>query len=132
MQSVEEKIKKLAEETGEVLEADNEKDILDETLDVLHCCVEILRDYQDGVIDHAIMCHNLKNQKRQYYKPKVTTCKNVGEYHEADQFVCSECGIRLEDWIEVWIDEDFGYPASEIQAEYIFKYCPNCGREVIE
>lgn len=55
----------------------------------------------------------------------VETCENIGEYNEVDQFICSKCGIWLEDWIEVESDEeDAGY-------EYVLNYCPNCGRKIV-
>ena len=55
------------------------------------------------------------------------TCKNVGtDYAECDQFVCSECGIELQDWHSVERCED----GEVIFHEYTFRYCPACGREV--
>lgn len=49
-------------------------------------------------------------------------------YHEVDEFVCEECGIHLEDWSQVEIDEDTG---EETHFEYVLKYCPECGRKII-
>ena len=55
------------------------------------------------------------------------TCKNVGmDYAEVDQFVCSECGIELQDWIKV--DRDI--EGARCNLEYTFRYCPNCGAKV--
>lgn len=47
-------------------------------------------------------------------------------YRDCDQFVCSECGIELQDWngIERNNDGDISY------YEYVFKYCPNCGAKM--
>ena len=58
------------------------------------------------------------------------TCEHVGDIHEVDQFICSECGIHLEDWVRVKYDEDF-YPQEKYFLEYSFKYCPNCGRKIV-
>ena len=55
---------------------------------------------------------------------------HVGDIHEVDQFICSECGIHLEDWVRVKYDEDF-YPQEKYFLEYSFKYCPNCGRKIV-
>ena len=56
------------------------------------------------------------------------TCKNVGEdYAEVDQFVCSKCGIELQDWHRVERDMDDGEVSYH---EYTFRYCPNCGAKV--
>lgn len=57
------------------------------------------------------------------------TCKNVGmDYAEVDQFVCSECGIELQDWHSVERCED----GEVIYHEYTFRFCPNCGRRIME
>ena len=64
--------------------------------------------------------------------PSVTPYPKVGhnennDYADCDQFVCSECGIELQDWHRVERDiddEDITYH------EYTFKYCPNCGAEM--
>lgn len=58
----------------------------------------------------------------------VEQCENVAEkYADCDEFVCSKCGIHLEEWVEVSIDEDYD---DEIHSEYVFKYCPNCGAKI--
>lgn len=136
METTEDKIIKLAEETKELLSTNNEKDRLDEALDVLHCCVEIIRDYPDELVDQALTLHNAKNHKRGYYEPKQNICNNIGDQlnplHEVDQFVCSECYIHLEDWVKVYYDYDFGYPPDKIEYEYAFKFCPNCGKRVVD
>ena len=46
------------------------------------------------------------------------------DYAECDQFVCSECGIELQDWHRVERDIDDGDISYH---EYTFRYCPNCG-----
>lgn len=66
----------------------------------------------------------------------VDTCKNIGDKnnlrHEADQFVCSECGFHLEDWVEVYYDYDYGVPSDPSCYEYEIEHCPHCGRKVVE
>lgn len=53
--------------------------------------------------------------------------KNIGaDYGEQDQFICSECGIHLQDWVR--IDED-DYEDGVVH-EYVFRFCPNCGRRI--
>ena len=51
--------------------------------------------------------------------------ENITENNPVDEFVCSECGIILEDWSKVEIDEDDGERTNH---EYAFRYCPNCGK----
>lgn len=59
-------------------------------------------------------------------RPKA---KNIGaDYAEQDQFICSKCGIHLQDWVR--IDED-DYE-DEIVHEYVFRFCPNCGKKLEE
>ena len=54
--------------------------------------------------------------------------KNIAtEYDEVDQFVCSECGIELQNWVRVERDEDDG---DETHYEYRFNFCPNCGADM--
>ena len=44
-----------------------------------------------------------------------------------DQFVCSNCGIELQDWHRAERDEDDG---DTTYHEYEFNYCPNCGAKI--
>ena len=62
----------------------------------------------------------------------METCQHIGDINEVDQFICSECGIHLEDWVRVEYDEDWGYPPEKFIYEYAFKYCPNCGRKIVD
>ena len=52
---------------------------------------------------------------------------NNNDYADCDQFVCSECGIELQDWHSVERDIDDG---DITYHEYTFKYCPNCGAKM--
>ncbi|MDY5704408.1 MAG: hypothetical protein SPK77_05575 [Lachnospiraceae bacterium] len=59
--------------------------------------------------------------------PAPKKCHNVNtDYAECDQFVCSNCGIELQDWHRVERDED----GDIVFHEYEFKYCPNCGAKI--
>ena len=56
------------------------------------------------------------------------TCHNVNlDYAECDEFVCSNCGIELQDWRRVSRDED----GDITYHEYKFNYCPNCGAKLL-
>lgn len=60
---------------------------------------------------------------------KTDTCQNDGkDYAECDQFVCSKCGIELQDWNSVERCED----GEVIYHEYTFRFCPHCGRRIVE
>ena len=58
-----------------------------------------------------------------------STCENKNnDYAAYDQFICSNCGIELQDWHRVERDEDDG---DITYREYEFNFCPSCGCKVI-
>lgn len=61
-------------------------------------------------------------------KQEPKTGHNCNEdYADCDQFVCSECGIELQDWHRVERDEDDGDISYH---DYVFRFCPNCGAKI--
>ena len=59
------------------------------------------------------------------------TCENLSEYNLCDRFECSNCGIVLEEYQEIKVDEDDD-TGDECTYEYTPKYCPNCGRKIVD
>lgn len=60
--------------------------------------------------------------------PTPKKCHNENhDYAGCDQFVCSNCGIELQDWHRAERDEDDG---DITYHEYEFRFCPNCGAKV--
>lgn len=57
------------------------------------------------------------------------TCTNLSEFDSIDEFECSNCGIVLSEYQQIEIDEDDG---ERFFYDYRPKYCPNCGRKIIE
>lgn len=57
------------------------------------------------------------------------TCTNVSEYDSTEEFRCSNCGFTLVEHKEYAIGEDDG---EEYYFAYKPKYCPNCGRKIID
>lgn len=57
------------------------------------------------------------------------TCTNLSEFDSIDEFECSNCGIVLSEYQQIEIDEDDG---ERIFYDYRPKYCPNCGRKIVE
>lgn len=56
--------------------------------------------------------------------------RNISEFNPVDGFKCEKCGIDLRDWSRIVFDEDDDY--AEFVREYEFKFCPNCGKRVVE
>lgn len=67
MQTRQDHLRKLTEEYGELLRAQNDHDIIAETLDVIHCAEEILREFPDEQVQAALIEHDVKNSQRGYY-----------------------------------------------------------------
>ena len=79
--------------------------------------------YGNGIGNDNICCCN------KYCADVVNrkTCKNLAtEYDDCDQFVCSQCGIELQDWRRVERDED----GLEVYHEYRLRLCPSCGAKI--
>lgn len=57
------------------------------------------------------------------------TVYNDSEYNDVDGFKCSGCGIQLEGWTRVVLDEDDG---DILNYEYAFRSCPNCGNKIVD
>lgn len=57
------------------------------------------------------------------------TCTNESEYDSSDEFKCSNCGFTLVEHKECAIGEDDG---EEYYFAYKPKYCPNCGRKIVD
>lgn len=57
------------------------------------------------------------------------TCTNESEYDSIDEFQCSNCGIILSEYQQIECDEDDG---ERYFYDYRPKYCPNCGRKIVE
>lgn len=51
------------------------------------------------------------------------------ELPDIDEFECSNCGIVLSEYQQIEIDEDDG---ERFFYDYRPKYCPNCGRKIID
>lgn len=57
------------------------------------------------------------------------TCTNESEYDLMDEFKCSSCGFTLVEHKEYAVGEDEG---EEYYFAYKPKYCPNCGRKIVD
>lgn len=83
---------------------------------------KIVRDFQATIAD------SIRNGEPISDEAASKECHNENsDYADCDQFVCSNCGIELQDWHQVERDEDDG---DITYHEYEFRYCPNCGAKV--
>ena len=55
---------------------------------------------------------------------------NDSKMHPSDEFICSNCGLILRENCRYEIDEDAD--GDETCYEFEIKYCPRCGRKIIE
>ncbi len=54
--------------------------------------------------------------------------KNISNNDPVDEFICSECGLTMRDWIGYKYDDD----ECENCYAFEFSYCPRCGVEIEE
>ena len=48
-----------------------------------------------------------------------------------EQFICKNCGIRIEDFSKIVLEEDNDGYVDKLYYEYRFKFCPECGAKII-
>ncbi len=58
--------------------------------------------------------------------------KNITSMHPSDEFVCSICGVVIQDMVIVIQDMVRYDPKNELYYEYEPKFCPNCGAKMLE
>lgn len=104
-------------EYGEASERTHVLKILDELMNTL------LVEFAD-LDDESVVAY--RSVLAAEYEEETT--RNVGkDYDVCDQFVCEKCGLELQDWVRIGRDDD---GTESCAYDYIFKYCPNCGREI--
>lgn len=99
--------------------------------------IKIIKCISDTLPDKFIIriINKLKNKRRNFNEAQLernkddTLCENISDYHPVDEFICSKCGLIMRELQRYEIDEDTD---DENCYEFEFKYCPRCGRKVIE
>lgn len=91
--------------------------------------IEIYDNYEAYTINNDLL-RAIDKQAEELGWLEEKTCTNESEYNLVDGFECSNCGIIIENYNEIEIDED--YPEDRCMKEYAPKYCPNCGRKIVE
>lgn len=57
------------------------------------------------------------------------TCTNGFDYDSTEEFICSHCGLTLIEYKEYVNGEDDG---EGYYFDFKPKYCPNCGRKIVD
>lgn len=70
----------------------------------------------------------LENKIEDGQLKELRICKNETKSNPVDEFICSECGLIMQDYCKKRLDED----GDEYFFEFEIKYCPCCGAKVVE
>ena len=98
------------------------------TFDLTEKVVELYDDHEDYTINNALL-KAIDKQAEELGWLEEETCTNVSEYDSTEEFRCSNCGFTLVEHKEYAIGEDDG---EEYYFAYKPKYCPNCGRKIVD
>ena len=98
------------------------------TFDLTEKVVELYDDHEDYTINNALL-KAIDKQAEELGWLDEKICTNVSEYDSTEEFRCSNCGFTLVEHKEYAIGEDDG---EEYYFAYKPKYCPNCGRKIID
>ena len=91
--------------------------------------VELYEDHEAYTINKALL-KAIQQQSKELGWLEEETCTNESEYNLVDGFECSNCGIIIENYNEIEIDEDC--PEDRCMKEYAPRYCPNCGKKIVD
>lgn len=100
------------------------------TFDLTEKEVELYDDHEAYTINNDLL-KAIDKQAEELGWLDEKTCENLSEYNLCDRFECSNCGIVLEEYQEIKVDEDDD-TGDECTYEYTPKYCPNCGRKIVD
>lgn len=98
------------------------------TFDLTEKVVELYDDHEAYTINNALL-KAIDKQAEELGWLDEKICTNVSEYDLTDEFKCSNCGFTLVEHKEYAMGEDDG---EEYYFAYKPKYCPNCGRKIID
>lgn len=101
---------------------------LEITFDLTEKEVELYDDREAYMVNSALL-KAIDKQVEELGWLDGKTCTNESEDDSIDEFECSNCGIILSEYQQIEIDEDDG---ERYFYDYIPKYCPNCGRKIVE
>ena len=98
------------------------------TFDLMEKEVELYDDHEAYTINNALL-KAIDKQAEELGWIYDKTCTNLSEYDSIDEFECSNCGIILSEYQQIEVDENDG---ERFFYDYRPKYCPNCGRKIVD
>lgn len=98
------------------------------TFDLTEKEIELYDDNEAYTVNNALL-KAIDKQVEELGWLEEETCTNLSEYDSTDEFKCSNCGFTLVEHKEYAVGEDDG---EEYYFAYKPKYCPNCGRKIVD
>lgn len=90
--------------------------------------VELYDDYDAYTINKALL-KAIQQQLKELGWLEEETCTNGSTYDSTEEFICSHCGLTLIEYKEYVNGEDDG---EGYYFDFKPKYCPNCGRKIVD
>lgn len=90
--------------------------------------VELYDDYDAYTINKALL-KAIQQQLKELGWLEEETCTNGSNYDSTEEFICSHCGLTLIEYKEYVNGEDDG---EGYYFDFKPKYCPNCGRKIVD
>jgi hypothetical protein len=90
--------------------------------------VELYDDYEAYTINKALL-KAIQQQLKELGWLEEETCTNGSNYDSTEEFICSHCGLTLIEYKEYVNGEDDG---EGYYFDFKPKYCPNCGRKIVD
>lgn len=90
--------------------------------------VELYDDYEEYTINKALL-KAIQQQLKELGWLEEETCTNGSTYDSTEEFICSHCGLTLIEYKEYVNGEDDG---EGYYFDFKPKYCPNCGRKIVD
>lgn len=97
------------------------------TFDLSEKIIDIDNNFETNAIEDDLL-KAIDKQAEELGWLYEKTCTNESEYDSSDEFKCSNCGFMMAEHKELEIDEDDG---EKFYYNYKPKYCPNCGRKIV-
>lgn len=90
--------------------------------------IELYDDNEAYTINKALL-KAIEQQLKELGWLEEETCTNGSTYDSTEEFICSHCGLTLIEYKEYVNGEDDG---EGYYFDFKPKYCPNCGRKIVD